>query len=105
MKRNISFFSDDFVQIGALRPVSHSKDYITYERFFTIDNWAVNIDSEYAKFSNNTPNNIEMPYALYDDVERTSRNIEIKKNFTFSKLNYESKFLFSTRDYEIKDLN
>ena len=103
--RNISFFSDDFVQIGALRPVSHSKDYITYERFFTIDNWAVNIDSEYAKFSNNTPNNVEMPYALYDDVERTSRNIEIKKNFSLSKLNYESKFLFSTRDYEIKDLN
>ena len=44
--RNISFFSDDFVQIGALRPVSHSKDYITYERFFTIDNWDMNIYSE-----------------------------------------------------------
>ena len=29
--RNISFFSDNFINIGALRPVSHSKDYFTYE--------------------------------------------------------------------------
>jgi len=103
--RNISFFSDNFIDIGALRPVSHSKDYITYERFFIFNNWLVDIDSEFAKFSNNTPNNIEMPYVLYDEVERVSRDIEIKKRFLFDNLNYDSKFLFSRRDYDIKDLD
>ena len=101
--RNISFFSDNFINIGALRPVSHSKDYFTYERFFIINEWFIDIDSEYAKFSNNTPNNLEVPYILYDEVERISREIEIKKDFSFADLNYESKFLLSSQDYEIKD--
>ncbi len=101
--RNISFFSDNFINIGALRPVSHSKDYFTYERFFIINEWFIDIDSEYAKFSNNTPNNLEVPYILYDEVERISREIEIKKDFSFAALNYESKFLLSSQDYEIKD--
>ena len=101
--RNISFFSDNFINIGALRPVSHSKDYFTYERFFIINEWFIDIDSEYAKFSNNTPNNLEVPYILYDEVERISREIEIKKDFSFAAFNYESKFLLSSQDYEIKD--
>ena len=101
--RNISFFSDNFINIGALRPVSHSKDYIAYERFFIINDWFLDMNSEYAKFSNNTPNNLEMPYILYDEVERISRDIEIKKNFSYAALNYESKFLISNRDYEIED--
>ena len=103
--RNISFFSDDFINIGALRPVSHSKDYITYERFFIINGWSLDMNSEYAKFSNNTPNGLEMPYILYDEVERISRDIEIKKNFSYAALNYESKFLISNRDYELEDTN
>ena len=101
--RNISFFSDNFINIGALRPVSHSKDYITYERFFIINDWFIDLDSEYAKFSNNTPNSLEMPYILYDEVERISRDIEVKKNISFTALNYESKFLLSSQNYEIKD--
>ena len=101
--RNISFFSDNFINIGALRPVSHSKDYIAYERFFIINDWFLDMNSEYAKFSNNTPNSLEMPYILYDEVERISRDIEIKKNFSYAALNYESKFLISNRDYEIED--
>ena len=103
--RNISFFSDNFIDIGALRPVSHSKDYITYERFFIFNNWLIDIDSEFAKFSNNAPNNLEMPYILYDEVERISRDREIAKRFSFDNLNYESKFLFSSRDYYIEDLD
>ena len=101
--RNISFFSDNFINIGALRPVSHSKDYITYERFFIINDWFIDLDSEYAKFSNNTPNSLEMPYILYDEVERITRDIELKKNISFTALNYESKFLLSSQNYEIKD--
>ena len=101
--RNISFFSDNFINIGALRPVSHSKDYITYERFFIINDWFIDLDSEYAKFSNNTPDSLEMPYILYDEVERISRDIEVKKNISFTALNYESKFLLSSQNYEIKD--
>ena len=103
--RNISFFSDNFINIGALRPVSHSKDYVTYERFFVINDWFVDIDSEYAKFSNNTPKSLEMPYTLYDEVERISRDIELKRSFSFAALNYESKFLLSSQDYEIKETN
>ena len=103
--RNISFFSDNFINIGALRPVSHSKDYISYERFFIVNEWFIDIDSEYAKFSNNTPKSLEMPYTLYDEVERISRDIELKKNFSFATLNYESKFLLSSQDYEIKETN
>ncbi|RPG42577.1 MAG: hypothetical protein CBC72_004880 [Gammaproteobacteria bacterium TMED112] len=103
--RNISFFSDDFITIGALRPVSHSKDYITYERFYIVNDWFLDISSEYSKFSNNTPESLEIPYIVYDEVERISRDIEIKKNYSFSTLNYESKFLLSSRDYEIKDTN
>ena len=103
--RNISFFSDNFINIGALRPVSHSKDYVTYERFFVINDWFVDIDSEYAKFSNNTPKSLEMPYTLYDEVERISRDIELKRSFSFTALNYESKFLLSSQDYEIKETN
>ena len=101
--RNISFFSDDFINIGALRPVSHSKDYFTYERFFIINEWFIDIDSEYAKFSNNSPESLEVPYILYDEVERISREIELKKDFSFAALNYESKFLLSSQNYEIKD--
>ena len=101
--RNISFFSDNFINIGALRPVSHSKDYIAYERFFIINDWFLDMNSEYAKFSNNTANSLEMPYILYDEVERITRDIEIKKNFSYAALNYESKFLISNRDYEIED--
>ena len=101
--RNISFFSDDFINIGALRPVSHSKDYFTYERFFIINEWFIDIDSEYAKFSNNSPKSLEVPYILYDEVERISREIELKKDFSFAALNYESKFLLSSQNYEIKD--
>ena len=103
--RNISFFSDNFINIAALRPVSHSKDYISYERFFIVNEWFIDIDSEYAKFSNNTPKSLEMPYTLYDEVERISRDIELKKNFSFATLNYESKFLLSSQDYEIKETN
>ena len=103
--RNISFFSDNFINIGALRPVSHSKDYVTYERFFVINDWFIDIDSEYAKFSNNTPKSLEMPYTLYDEVERISRDIELKRSFSFTALNYESKFLLSSQDYEIKETN
>ena len=103
--RNISFFSDNFINIGALRPVSHSKDYVTYERFFVINDWFVDIDSEYAKFSNNTPKSLEMPYTLYDEVERISRDIELKRSSSFTALNYESKFLLSSQDYEIKETN
>ena len=103
--RNISFFSDNFINIGALRPVSHSKDYISYERFFIINEWFIDIDSEYAKFSNNTLKRLEMPYTIYDEVVRISRDIELKKNFSFATLNYESKFLLSSQDYEIKETN
>ena len=103
--RNISFFSDNFINIGALRPVSYSKDYITYERFFIINEWFIDIDSEYAKFLNKTPKSLDMPYTLYDEVERISRKIELKRNFSFDTLNYESKFLLSSQDYEIKVIN
>ena len=103
--RNISFFSDNFINIGALRPVSHSKDYVTYERFFVINDWFIDIDSEYAKFSNNTPKSLEMPYTLYDEVKRISRDLELKRSFSFTALNYESKFILSSQDYEIKETN
>ena len=103
--RNFSFFSDDFITIGGLRPISYSKDYFTYERFFNINNWSIEVYSEYAKFSDNSLNGIGLQYDLLDEVERISRDIDVKKSFLYGSVNHESRFLFSNREYEIESSN
>ena len=103
--RNFSFFSDDFITIGGLRPISYSKDYFTYERFFNINDWSIEVYSEYAKFSDNSLNGIGLQYDLLDEVERISRDIDVKKSFLHGSINHESRFLFSNREYEIESSN
>ncbi len=103
--RNFSFFSDDFITIGGLRPISYSKDYFTYERFFNINDWSIEVYSEYAKFSDNSLNGIGLQYDLLDEVERISRDIDVKKSFLYGSINHESRFLFSNREYEIESSN
>ena len=103
--RNFSFFSDDFITIGGLRPISYSKDYFTYERFFNINDWSIEVYSEYAKFSDNSLNGIGLQYDLLDEVERISRDIDVKKSFLYGSINHESRFLFSNREYEIESFN
>ena len=103
--RNFSFFSDDFITIGGLRPISYSKDYFTYERFFNINDWSIEVYSEYAKFSDNSLNGIGQQYDLLDEVERISRDIDVKKSFLYGSINHESRFLFSNREYEIESSN
>ena len=103
--RRFSLFSDDFITIGGLRPVSYSKDYFSYERFFNINGWYIDVDSEYAKFSNASLSGMEMQYNLLDDVERISRDIDVKKIFQYGSINHESRFLFSNREYEIVRTN
>jgi hypothetical protein len=101
--RNISIFSDDFINIGGLRPVSHSKDFLIYERFFNINGWLLDLSSEYAKFANNTSEDVKMPYPIFDNVERISRDIGISKNFMFDSFSYAANFLISRREYDLKD--
>jgi hypothetical protein len=101
--RNISIFSDDFINIGGLRPVSHSKDFLIYERFFNINGWLLDLSSEYAKFANNTSEDVRMPYPIFDNVERISRDIGISKNFMFDSFSYAANFLISRREYDLKD--
>ena len=103
--RNFSFFSDDFITIGGLRPISYSKDYFTYERFFNINDWSIEVYSEYAKFSDSSLNGIGLQYDLLDEVERISRDIDVKKSFLHGSINHESRFLFSNREYEIESSN
>ena len=103
--RNFSFFSDDFITIGGLRPISYSKDYFTYERFFNINDWSIEVYSEYAKFSDNSLNGIGLQYDLLDEVESISRDIDVKKSFLHGSINHESRFLFSNREYEIESSN
>ena len=101
--RNISIFSDDFINIGGLRPVSHSKDFLIYERFFNINGWLLDLSSEYAKFKNNTSEDVTMPYTIFDNVERVSRDIGISRSFKFNSFNYAANFLMSRREYDLKD--
>ena len=101
--RNISIFSDDFINIGALRPVSHSKDYLMYERFFNINGWLLDLSSEYAKFSNNTSEDVTMPYEILDNIERVSRDIGLSKKFKFDKFDYDANFLLSRKEYDLKE--
>ena len=101
--RNISIFSDDFINIGGLRPVSHSKDFLIYERFFNIDGWLLDLSSEYAKFKNNTSEDVTMPYTIFDNVERVSRDIGISRDLKFNSFNYAANFLMSRREYDLKD--
>ena len=51
--RNFSFSSNNFKNIGSLRPLSHSKDFFLYERFYNIQGWDLEISSEYANFRSN----------------------------------------------------
>lgn len=99
--RSFSIFSDNFLNIGALRPVSHSKDFITYDRFFTYSGWEIELNSEFAKFKNNTSQDLAMPYQIFDEVERYSRDINLYKKFEFNSFSYSSKFLVSTREYKV----
>ena len=101
--RNISIVSDNFINIGALRPVSHSKDFLLYERFFNMNGWLLDLSSEYAKFSNNTSQDVTMPYQIFNDVERISRDIELSKSFDFDSFEYTAKYLLSRREYDLKD--
>jgi|TARA_A100001015_G_scaffold285442_1_gene352958 hypothetical protein len=101
--RNISIFSDDFINIGALRPVSHSKDYLMYERFFNINGWLLDLSSEYAKFSDNTSEDVTMPYEILDNIERVSRDIGLSKKFKFDKFDYDANFLLSRKEYDLKE--
>jgi hypothetical protein len=101
--RNISIFSDDFINIGALRPVSHSKDYLMYERFFNINGWLLDLSSEYAKFSDNTSEDVTMPYEILDNIERVSRDIGLSKKFKFDNFDYDANFLLSRKEYDLKE--
>ena len=101
--RNISIVSDNFINIGALRPVSHSKDFLLYERFFNMNGWLLDLSSEYAKFSNNTSQDVTMPYQIFNDVERISRDIELSKSFDFDSFEYTAKYLLSRREYDLQD--
>tara|TARA_Y100001949_G_scaffold31110_1_gene24239 strand:- start:7021 stop:8913 length:1893 start_codon:yes stop_codon:yes gene_type:complete len=98
--RNLSIFADNFVNIGALRPVSHSKDYILYERYFVFGNWGIDVNTEFAKFENISPFELMMPYEVVQEAERVSRDIYVNRNIKFNSATYSSQYLISHREYE-----
>ena len=55
------------------------------------------------KFSNNTSQDVTMPYQIFNDVERISRDIELSKSFDFDSFEYTAKYLLSRREYDLKD--
>ncbi|MBT09881.1 MAG: hypothetical protein CMD63_01235 [Gammaproteobacteria bacterium] len=101
--RNFSFSSNSFKNIGSLRPVSHSKDFFLYERFYSVYGWDLEIKSEYAKFKSNVPSSLNMPYQIYDEVDRTVRNIKFNRSFSENKFDHEYEFIGSSREYNIHD--
>ena len=101
--RNFSFSSNSFKNIGSLRPVSHSKDFFLYERFYSVYGWDLEMSSEYAKFKSNIPSSLNMPYQIFNEVDRTVRNIKLSKSFSENKFNHEYELLFSSREYDIHD--
>ena len=101
--RNFLFSSDSFKNIGSLRPVSHSKDFFLYERFYSIYGWDLEISSEYAKFKSSIPSSLNMPYQIFNEVDRTVRNIKLSRSFSENKFNHEYEFLVSSREYNIHD--
>jgi len=101
--RNFLFSSKNFKNIGSLRPVSHSKDFFLYERFYSIYGWNLEIGSEYAKFKSNIPSSLNMPYQIFNEVDRTVRNVKLNKSFSENKFDHEYEFLISSREYNIHD--
>ena len=101
--RNFLFSSDSFKNIGSLRPVSHSKDFFLYERFYSIYGWDLEISSEYAKFKSSIPFSLSMPYQIFNEVDRTARNIKLSKSFSDNQFDHEYEFLASRREYDIYD--
>ena len=99
--RSFSVFSDNFLNIGALRPVSHSKDYVKYDRYFNVSGWNIELNSEFAKFNNNTSADLVTPYQVYDSVDRYARDYSFSKVFNFKSFDYSSRYLLTTREYKI----
>ena len=99
--RSFSVFSDNFLNIGALRPVSHSKDYVIYDRYFNVSGWNIELNSEFAKFNNNTSADLVTPYQVYDSLDRYARDYSFSKVFNFKSFDYSSRYLLTTREYKI----
>ena len=74
-----------------------------YERFFNINGWLLDLSSEYAKFSNNTSEDVTMPYEILDNIERVSRDIGLSKKFKFDNFDYDANFLLSRKEYDLKE--
>ena len=51
--RSFSLQSTNYVNFGFLRPVSHTKDFFLYERFFKVNGWGLSLATEYSQFENN----------------------------------------------------
>ena len=101
--RNFLISSDNFKNIGSLRPTSHSKNYFQYERFFSVYGWNLELTSEYAKFKSNVPESLDMPYKIFNEVDRISRIAKISRSFNKENFDHEYEFLVSGREYDIHD--
>ena len=101
--RNFSFSSNNFKNIGSLRPLSHSKDFFLYERFYNIHDWHLEISSEYASFRSNYPLSLDMPYQIFNRVDRVARNIRLSKSFSYPNYDHEHELLISSKEYDVHD--
>jgi len=101
--RNFSFSSNSFKNIGSLRPLSHSKNFFLYERFYNFKDWSLEISSEYASFKSNYPLSLDMPYQIFSRVDRTARNIRLSRSFSSDNFDHEHEFLLSSKEYDIHD--
>ena len=100
--RNFLFSSTNFKNIGSLRPLSHSKDFFLYERFYSVLDWDIEISSEYAKFKSNRPSSLNMPYFIFDDLDRTIRTIKLSRTFSNDSYDHDYQFVGSWKEYNVQ---
>ncbi len=101
--RSFALQSVNFVNFGFFRPVSHSKDFFLYERFFRFNDWKINISTEYAKFENNLINQFQLPYKQIIAADRKIRDIDVNKTVKANGLDYTFQLLSSFKIYEVSD--
>ena len=99
----MSFGSDDFKQLGIARPVSHRKDYLTSDLFFDIGQFRIDLVTEFAKFKDKSNKIFQLPYSVYDNVERFFTELRASNKYQNNKIKIDTDFLVQIRDYSFKD--
>ena len=98
--RSFSLQSTNYVNFGFLRPVSHTKDFFLYERFFKVNGWGLSLATEYSQFENNLTSEYQLPYQQTLSADREVRDVSITRSFNSNNFSYNVEFFSSFKTYE-----